>query len=216
MPKKVMKKHVVAVPPSMNIAPDPVVRSRRLSWRFVIAGLVFLSVVLLAANKGWVVVAVVDGKPIYSWRLTTLLRSRYGAQTLEGMIGEALIEKEARKSGVIVSDSDLQTKQKEIVSSFGETMSLSDFLKFQGLSESEFNQQLKVQLTVERLLTKNLTITEADIDRYIATNRALLVSTEAASLREEAKRAIISNTVSEQIQSWFMNLRKDAKVVKFL
>lgn len=195
--------------------PEPTV-PRRFPWRSVVAALALLLLILLAANKGWVVVALVDGKPIFSWQLNSVLRTRYGQQTLEGMIGETLIEKEAKKSGIVVSSEDLKAKQDEILSSLGTDVNLSDFLKFQGMSESDFHKQLKVQLTVERLLTKELTITEKDIDNFIATNRALLVATDAAKLREEAKKAIISNTVSERIQSWFMNLRKDAKVVKFL
>lgn len=195
--------------------PEPVV-SRRFSRRWMVAGLALLFLILLAANKGWVVVAIVDGTPIFSWQLTSVLRARYGQQTLEGMIGEALIEKEAKKSGIVVSPDDLKVKQDEILSSLGTQVNLSDFLKFQGMSESDFHKQLSVQLTVERLLTKDLTITEKDIDNYIATNQALLVATEASKLREEAKKAIVGNTVSEKIQSWFLELRQNAKIVKFL
>lgn len=199
-----------------EIAQPKPVASRRFPWRWVVTGLALLFLILLAANKGWVVAALVDGTPIFSWQLTSVLRTRYGQQTLEGMIGEALIEKEAKKSGIVITPDDLKAKQDEILSSLGTQVNLSDFLKFQGMSESDFHKQLSVQLTVERLLTKDLTITEKDIDNFIATNRALLVSTDAAKLREEAKKTIISNTVSEQIQSWFTQLRKDAKVVKFL
>lgn len=216
MQKIKSKKQLVPVPPSLEVPLVTPTRVRRFSWKWVIIGLIFVFFVLLAANRGWVIVALVDGKPIYSWSLNTLLRSRYGQQTLEGMIGETLIEKEAKKSDVVITDKDLQDKQNEILSSLGESVNLSDFLKFQGISESEFNQQLRVQLVVERLLTKDLVIAEQDIDRYIATNRALLVSTDAAKLRDEARRAIISSTVSEKIQEWFVGLRSKANVIKFL
>lgn len=132
------------------------------------------------------------------------------------MIGESLIASEAKKSGVVITDADIQTKQKEILSSLGTEVNLQDFLKFQGLSEIDFNQQLRVQLTVEKLLTKNMTITDSDIDNYIATNSALLTATEPAKLREEAKKAIIGNTVSEKLQSWFLEIRQKSNVMKFL
>ena len=145
-----------------------------------------------------------------------MLRTRYGQQTLEGMIGETLIAKEAKHVGVAITDEDIKAKQTEILSSLGTEVSLTDFLKFQGLSQADFNQQLKIQLTVERLLTRDLAITEHDIDNYIATNRAILTATEPAGLREEAKKAIISNTVSEKLQPWFLELRQKANVMKFL
>lgn len=210
------KKSVVAVPPSYESQVSTPSVKGRFPWRWILGGLFVLLLVLAAVNKGWVVAAVVDGQPIFSWQLNATLRTRYGQQTLEGMIGETLIQKEARKTGVEVSAEDIAVKQKEILSSLGTEVSLEDFLKFQGLSESDFNQQLIIQLTVERLLTKNLVITDGDIDNYIATSGATLTATEPAQLREEAKRAIISNQVSEQLQPWFMELRQKSKVMKFL
>lgn len=210
------KKSVVAVPPPFESqAPLSPVKGR-FPWRWILGGLFVLLLVLAAINKGWVVAAVVDGQPIFSWQLNATLRTRYGQQTLEGMIGETLIQKEAKKTGVDVSADDIAAKQKEILSSLGTEVSLEDFLKFQGLSEADFNQQLIIQLTVERLLTKNLVITDGDIDNYIATSGATLTATEPAQLREEAKRAIISNQVSEQLQPWFLELRQKSNVMKFL
>lgn len=217
MPKKISaKKSVVPVPPQFDSVPS--VRAKRpvFSLRFVLIGLAVLFVVLLAANKGLVLAAIVNGKPIFSWQLNNTLRTRYGQQTLEGMIGESLIASEAKKSGVVITEGDIQAKQKEILSSLGTEVNLQDFLKFQGLSEADFNQQLRVQLTVEKLLTRDMTITDSDIDNYIATNSALLTATEPAKLREEAKKAIIGNTVSEKLQSWFLELRQKSNVMKFL
>lgn len=218
MTKKIaMKKASVPVPPPLEsyISSVPV-RATRFSWKWALFVLAGLFLILIATNKGWVVAAVVDGRPIFSWQLHQTLRTRYGQQTLEGMIGEVLIAKEAQKSGVSVSDEDLKAKQKEILSSLGTEVTLTDFLKFQGLTESDFNQQLKMQLTVERLLTKSMDISQSDIDNFIATNAASLVATQPAELREEAKKAIISNEVNEKLQPWFLELRQKSNVMKFL
>lgn len=217
MPRRTSLKSIsVPVPPPLDESRPLVSSVRRFPWRWILVVLAILAVGLIAANKGWIVVALVDGRPIYSWQLNHSLRTRFGQQTLEGMIGEMLIVREAGKSGVTVTEDDLKMKQKEILSSLGQEVNLSDFLKFQGLSESDFYQQLKMQLLVERLLTKDLTITEKDVDNFIATNRAVLVATTQAELREEAKRSIISSTVSEKIQLWFTELRKASNVMKFL
>ncbi len=214
--KTVTKKSVVPVPPQMNVPLPSMPVYRRLSWRMALVGLGVILVLLFIMNKGLLMAAVVDGTPIFSWQLNQTLRTRYGQQTLEGMIGEVLIAKEAKKAGVTVTDGEIKEKQKEILSSLGTEVNLEDFLKFQGMTESDFNQQLKIQLTVERLLTKNLTITDADVDNYIATNRATLTATEPAKLREEARQSIVNNTVSEKLQSWFLEIRQNSKVMKFL
>lgn len=214
--KTSVKKTSVPVPPQFESSIPAATRRPAFPWRWVLIGLAVVFMVLAAANKGLVLAAIVNGKPIFSWQLNQTLRTRYGQQTLEGMIGEVLIASEAKKSGVVITDSDIQEKQKEILSSLGTEVNLQDFLKFQGLTEKDFNQQLRVQLTVEKLLSRDLTITERDIDNYIATNRALLTATEPATLREEAKKAIIGNTVSEKLQSWFLELRQKSNVMKFL
>ena len=215
--KTTIKKAVVRVPPSFETTSLEMTKKKtRIPWKWALLVLAALLGILFVANKGWVVAALVDGQPIFSWQLNSTLQTRYGQQTLEGMIGEVLIQKEAQKSGIAVSADDLKAKQKEILSSLGTEVSLEDFLKFQGLTEEDFNQQLKMQLTVERLLTKNMVVNDEDIDNFIATNSATLIATEPAALREEAKKAIINNEVSEKLQPWFLELRQKSNVMKFL
>lgn len=197
--------------------PEPVpAKTTPNRWPFIIGILVVVFVILLAANKGWVLAAVVNGKPIFSWDLNNTLRARYGQQTLEGMIGESLISDEASKNGITVNDADLAAKQKQVLSSLGTDVSLDDFLKFQGMTKADFQHQLKIQITVEKLLTKGLTISDDDINNYIATNRATLTASDPAQLKAEARQAIVNNLVSDKLQTWFTQLRQKAAVIKFL
>lgn len=186
------------------------------SWKVVVLLLIVVAVGLLVANKGWLVAATVNGKPIYSWQLNTALRNRFGQQTLEGMIGEMLIAEQAKSKGIVVSQADLDKKQQEVLGSLGENVKLDDLLKFQGLTKADFENQLKLQLTVEQLLTKDLTISDDDVNNFIATNRAMLVATDPAKLKDEARAAIKTNIVNEKLQTWFGEIRESAKVLKFL
>lgn len=190
--------------------------TRKKYWKMGLFVLGLFVVVLFSVNKGWVVAAMVNGRPIFSWDLNNTLRERYGQQTLEGLIGEQLIADESRKQGVVVTDEEVETKQEEVLSSLGENVNLDEFLQFQGLTKDDFQHQLRVQLLVERLLTKDLAITDADIDAYIASNAALLTATEPAEMKNEAREAIVNNAVSEKLQSWFSELRQTASVMKFI
>lgn len=178
--------------------------------------LAVLLLALLGMNKGMVVASLVNGKPIFTWQLHSVLRARFGQQTLEGMIGEMLIKDEAKKAGVVISKEDLEAKEKEIVASLGADVSLDDLLKFQGLSKSDFEKQVLLQLTVEKLLSKDMVVSEKDIDAYISTNSGTLVATDPAALRREAKQAIVAASVAEKLQGWFAELRQKAKVLRFL
>lgn len=215
MVKRKIESKQVELPPTYIEAPQNK-RNQKMNWKIVVGILVLLFIGLLAANKGLIVAAVVNGKPIYTWQLNSAMRNRFGQQTLEGMIGEQLIADQARSSGITVTQQDVEAKQQEVLGSLGADVKLDDLLKFQGLTKADFINQLKLQLLVEKLLTKDLVITEADVQQYIATNTATLVATEPAKLKQEATQAIKTSIVNEKLQTWFAEVRQKAKVLKFL
>ncbi|MBI3955727.1 SurA N-terminal domain-containing protein [Candidatus Gottesmanbacteria bacterium] len=195
--------------------PVPVAKKFPTKYLYLIVALLALSALVLA-NKGMVVAAVVNGKPIFRWELTRVIIDRYGKQTLEGMISEKLIAGEARKQGVVMTPAEVKTREEEIVKSLGGGMSLDEILKIQGLTKGEFERQIMLQLTVQKMLGKDLAITDADVDNYIATNRAILVATEDGALRTEARQAILDAHVGEKLQPWFNELKAKAKILRFL
>jgi len=209
-------KKPVLIPPQYHEQSIATPKKRKAAWKIGVFLLGLLALLLFSVNKGWIVAAVVNGRPIFSWHVYNTLRNRYGQQTIEGLIGEELITSQARTQGVNVTDKEVQEKQKEVLSSLGENVNLDEFLKFQGLTKEDFIHQLKIQLLVERLLTKDLTVSDADIEAYIASNAAYLSATDPGALKAEAKAAIINNTVSEKLQSWFSQLREKAAVMKFM
>ena len=215
MAKRKIETKQVELPPSYSEAPE-IRKNKKIQWKLIVGILVLLFVGLLAANKGLIVAAVVNGKPIYTWQLNSAMRNRFGQQTLEGMIGEQLIADQAKVSGVSVTQADVDAKQQEVLGSLGEDVKLDDLLKFQGLTKADFINQLKLQLLVERLLTKDIVITDADVAQYIATNSATLIATEPAKLKLEATQAIKTSIVNEKLQEWFAEVRQKAKVLKFL
>lgn len=208
----------LAAPSSLNTdAVDPMSDKPKFNTKvlYLIVGLLALSALLLA-NKGMLVAAVVDGRPVWSWELNSVLVDRYGKQTLEGMISEKLIESEARKLGVVMTPAEVAAREEEIVKGLGGGMNLEEILKIQGLTKSEFDRQITLQLTVQKLLGKDLTITDTDVDNFIATNRATLVATEEAALKTEARQAILDAHIGEKLQPWFNELKEKAKILRFL
>jgi len=200
------------VPPEPPASP---VRKFPTKYLYLIVALLALSALFLA-NKSLLVAAVVDGRPVWSWELNRVLVDRYGKQTLEGMISERLIASEANKQNVIVSQGDINSREEEIVKGLGNGMPLEELLKIQGLSKDEFDRQITLQLTVQKILGKDLVITQDDIDMFIASNRATLVATEEATLRSEAKQAILDSKIGEKLQPWFNELKAKAKILRFL
>ncbi|MBI5614057.1 hypothetical protein HY947_03985 [Candidatus Gottesmanbacteria bacterium] len=182
-----------------------------------LVSLVFLVVGVYAVkNKSMFVVALVNNAPVFRWDLNSVMVSRFGKQTLESMISEKLIAGEAAKAGAIVGQKDIDEKEQEILKSFGSKVNVDDFLRIQGVTKEEFDRQIKLQLLVQKTLGKNITISDDDVNNFIATNRAVLVATDEAGLKTEAKQAIFDQMVGEKFQSWFTTLKDKAKVLRFL
>lgn len=220
MPEKASRgrsKQVKLPPPNMSLAtpakPEPKFSNKKI---YIVVLLLAVGALLLAINKGWVIAALVNGRPIFRWQLNSILVSRFGQQTLEGLIGEMLIADAAATSGVNVSPAEIEAKQQEVVKGLGGNVKIEDLLRFQGMTKSDFDNQIRLQLMVEKLLSRDLVISDADIDNFIATSSATLTATEPGKLRDEARQAIISQKVSERLQTWFLELKDKAKITRFL
>lgn len=170
----------------------------------------------LALSKGYILVAIVNNKPIFRFQLTQTMIARYGKQTLEGMISESLIADEAKKLHITVSQEEIDKQEEEVLKSFGGKVSLDELLKFQGTTKAEFDSQIKLQLVVNKMMEKDITITDEEIAAYKETNRAILVSSDEAALTEEARKALMEQKINEKITPWFTELKNKAKIFKFL
>lgn len=222
MPRKTTKKlprvHEMIDAKTEDLLPmESSVPARRLSLVKAVLIIVVLGlVVFFVSHKGLLVAAVVDGRPIFRWQLNSVMVSRYGQQTLDSMISQSLIDQEAKKAGVTVSQADIAKKESDLLGTLGSNVSLDDVLKYQGMTKTDFEDQLKLQLSVEKLLGKDITVTDAEIDNYIATNGSTLTATDEAGLRAEAKQAIFSEQINAKLQTWFTGIKAKASILRFL
>ncbi len=190
---------------------------KKRDWKVVFFAVLVIGLAgLFLTNKGLFLAAVVNGKPIFRWELNKSMTARFGAQTLEGMVSERLIAEEAGKAGVSVSQEEIDTKEKEIVRGLGGDVSIEQVLEYQGMTKEDFDSQIKLQLTVQKLLGKDIEITDADVNNFIATNSAVLSATDPAALKEEARAAILEMKIGEKIQPWFLEIKQKASILRYL
>ncbi len=183
--------------------------------RFLL-GLVVVAILGLAwMKRSWFVAATVNGRPIWRSELNQTLTARFGEQTLEAMVTERLIKDAAAAQKISISAKEVEEKEAEFLSRLGADVNLEELLKFQGMTKIDFDEQTKLQLTVEKILGGQIQITESDINNFIASNRAQLVATQEAQMRAEARQTMFNQQISKLLQPWFGDLRAKAKVIKF-
>lgn len=108
-------------------------------------------------------VATVNGEKITQGQLYTNMKQQYGTDSLTQMINQVLIEQEATKKKVTVSEKELNAEIKKIKSQFADDAAFKDSLKQYNMELADLEKQLKTQILLEKLLKAEITITDAEL-----------------------------------------------------
>lgn len=183
--------------------------------------IVFLVVLILAGLiyflKGQLIVATVNGQPIWRFTLISELEKQGGKQTLEGLITKTLILQEAKKQKVNVSEEEIGQEIKKIEESLtSQGQDLNQVLGAQGINLDELRQQIRIQKIVEEILGKDIEVTDAEVETYIEENKDFFpedADTERA--RGEIKNQLKQQKISEEFEAWIGTLYGKAKISYF-
>lgn len=178
----------------------------------VIAGLIcavyFLRSFYLAA---WV-----NNRPIFRYKLNQEMSKAVGADILENMIVQELVDQETAKSGITVSPDRLQQEIDKITKTLGAGITLEDALKFQGMTMEDFNKQVTTRIKLNELLGKEVSVSGEEVDQFIQENSQMLTATGVAEKRVEAEEQLKNQKLTEKIQEWLKTLQDKAKITRFL
>jgi len=210
--KKITKKSVVPEKEA-ECCPKGKILKKHLLF---LAVLVILIAVLGYFFKDKIIAATVNGKPIFRQQLNKKLSSTYGKEILENMIVEDLIRNEANKQGIAVTKEDIDKEIEKIKGTLGQGVKLEDVLSYQGVSLAEFEDQIKLRLQVNKVLEKEITVSDEEITAYLKDNAETLTATGEAEKKEEAGQILREQKINEKIQAWISDLLAKAKISRFL
>lgn len=219
--KVALKKDAQSVETFAEVAENaplmPKTKRRKGFTPIVILALCVIVLGFLAYNfKDRFLVAIVDGKPIFRSELNQKLTASFGKETLENLIVERLVAQEARRQKVVVTEEEINAEVEKLAKSLGEGTKIEDVLAFQGISLQDFRNQLKLRLQANKILAKDITISEEEIDNFIKDNGSSLVATAEAEKRAEAKEALMDQKTGAKIQEWVSGLLAKAKITRYL
>ncbi|MEW6541044.1 MAG: peptidyl-prolyl cis-trans isomerase [Bacillota bacterium] len=117
-------------------------------------------------------VAVVNGEPVSRDELYAEMYTQTGDQTLQELIKRKLILQEGRAQGVEIADADIQARLNEVIESgFASREEFEEALAAYGLEQKDLEQQMRIQLTVEALLGKQVELDEAEVKAHFEANQ---------------------------------------------
>jgi foldase protein PrsA len=167
----------------------------------IVAGLgaVLLGVSLAAcsggSSTGGASVASVNGQAISRADYDTRLEAGpAGKAALNQMIQGILIEQYAKDNHLDVSDADVKKKEDDIRSKYPPGQ-FDSFLKAQNLTEADVQRILREQLILEKAVDSQITVSDADVQAYLAKNHRLLDTGEQV----RAKHILVPDLKTAQL-----------------
>lgn len=189
--------------------------SRRPPKIIYIALIIIGLAVLASYKKAWFVAATVNGAPITNLEVLARLNEQYRTQTLTQMTNEKIILDEAKKKGVAVTESDIDNKIVQLEQNVGGKEMLDSLLAQQGQDRKSLREQLKIQISIEKMYAGEASISAEEIDQFVAQNQDQMQSTDSAKQAEEAKEVLKQQKLGQIFNSKFQQLKQQAKVTIF-
>lgn len=182
----------------------------------------FVGLLLLAGLvyyfRSLFVVATVNGTPITRIGFIQELEKQYGKQTLNSLVTKTLILQEAKKKNVSVSDTELSAELKKIEDSYTKQgQKLDELLKQQAMSREDFKERIEVQKLIEKLLEKDIIVTDKEVEEYMEKNKDLFPEgADQKTTKENIKQQLRQQKLGDKFQSWIDTLQKNAKITYYL
>jgi parvulin-like peptidyl-prolyl isomerase len=192
---------------------SPVKTSRRINFYPIFALIAIIGIVYAYYRFG--IVATVNGIPISRTAYLRNLEKLDKKLTVRQMANEALVFQEASKKGVSIDKSAIDTEIATIEAQIEtQGQSIESALAAEGMTLSDLEDQIRIQLLVEKLANPNIDITQAQIDDFVKVNKSSYPTTYTKEQLETiAKDQLISEAKNTAINNWFTELQKTAKII---
>ena len=118
-------------------------------------------------------VAKVDGEKILQTELDAALRDQYGTAVLDTLITNKIIELEAKKQDITVSDEMIQAEYDELVESYGGEDAIQAVYEANGLTEEAVKENIRTYQLTKNVIAASLDITDEEIEQYFEDNKDL-------------------------------------------
>jgi parvulin-like peptidyl-prolyl isomerase len=160
------------------------------------------------------IVAIVNGQPITRLAYINELEQTAGKQAMNSLVTKTLILQEAKKNNVTVSQKEVDDQIKTIQDNLAKQgQQLDSVLALQGMTQASLREQIYLQKLVEKMVGKNITVSDKEIADYIDKNKdSLPQNTSEADLKKQVHDQLYQQKLNDKVQTWIQGLQQKAKV----
>ncbi len=174
--------------------------------------------IILYLSRGLILAATVNGELVYRPTIISELEKRFGQQQLDATVTDMLINQEAKKKGISISDEELNSEVSKIEESVkAQGQDLNTLLTMQGMSRDELNKQIRTQKIVEKILADKINPTDQEVKEYMDKNKDILPKDKKTEeIQAEVKTQLQQQKLSTEFQTWLTEVKKNASIKYFV
>lgn len=181
----------------------------------IIAGLVALGAIIYSL-LGFFVAATVGWSPISRYAVVRELERVYGKTALNSLITQKLINLEAEKKGIVVSEEDVNaeiTKIEAQISAQGQT--LEAVIKTEGMTMDDLKKQIIDRKKMEKLVADKTVVEASEVDQYIKDYKITIPKGQEVAYREQLKQQLESQKLNEAASALIETLKSQSAIRYF-
>lgn len=143
----------------------------------MLGGLLFWSLRAMSLLKGEAAdgeradVATAGGQAVTDQQWMDELKKKHGEEVLLGLINHIVVDKEAKALGIAVTDHEVEQELKRSMAGYSSEQQYYEQMQAElGLSKEEVREETLYRLTLQAVATAGITISETEINDYLAQN----------------------------------------------
>lgn len=185
---------------------------------FPILFVVLLLVAVLYLGRSLFFAALVGGKPISRIKLVNELEKQAGKQALDSLITKELVNQEAKRKGVNISDVDIKNEIDNISNLLEQQgTTLDAALQMQGQTVDELRENIRLQKTVEELLKDNIQVSDDEMLKYFEDNKSYYgEDVKYEDIKDSIKDQLTQEKLATEFQSLLERLKSEGNIIYFV
>lgn len=184
----------------------------------VIAAVILIAAGILYFGRGLIVAAVVNGQPISRLEVVQETEKQSGKQALTSLIRNILVEQEARKENVTVTEKQIDDQIKKVETNLSkQSQNIDQVLAQEGMTKADLRKVIRLDLLVTKMVEKDVKVSDKEVTDYIEKNRDILPKDQSESqLKKSVADRLKQQKLSQKASEWLAGLEKNAKIVRFV
>lgn len=173
---------------------------------------------LLYLLKGYFVAVIVNGEPISRLALIQELEKQGGKQVLNTIVTKKLVEQEAKKKNITISQKEVDDEYKKFEQNFAKQgQNITQLLQAKGTGIDDFKDQIKVRKMLEKLIGDQVKVTDEELKQYIESRKGTYPEgMKEDEIKKSAQDELKQQKLAEKIESYVKELQDKANIQYFV